>query len=458
MKYRWIAVLWTFLLAGQVQAHPHFFIDVKGEAQFEQDVLVAVTLFWRLDDMSATMVLSDCDDNWNDKIDPEEKESFGEHYLEDLGEANFSATWFLNDEEVEDSSFGRLEFVGFEQRGDPIELRLRCPLNLEIGPEQQKLSLRMAHPMYLVAYTFTDNWKPGHPGAQVRVSQEQVDIYLPARAQERSAQSPYADLQITDPPARSLGLRDRFFQIQKKVNRRMNEALLAARNQYTWWIVATLFPLALAYGMVHAAGPGHGKSLVIGYFLHRRARLVSAFKLALVITTLHSVGALVLAGVFHTLLADVKGIARIRMQGWLTFSVGIAVVGYGSWLVLRSLTRKSFQAEDSIEAASGKGMLGIGVLAGLIPCPFTVAVLLLAMTHQLVWPGLAAVMGIVTGTFLLLCIVGLITIQARSRVGRMGKDARPGKVVHKGLGAAGGVLILIAGALLALLYYPAYSR
>lgn len=457
MRPCWIAVLLPALLAGQAAAHPHFFIDVRGELDIQEDVLVGLTLLWRLDDMSATMVLSDCDESWNDKIDPEEEDAFREHYLEDLGEENFSATWLLEGQEVEDPDFGRFRFAGFRERGEPMVIELKCDLNLPIGTQQQKLSLRMAHPMYLVAFTFVEGWQSPHTGTKIRVSQEQVDIYLPAKAPPGESESGYAEVEVTDSPDNAMGMRDRFFQIQARINRRMNEALLGARKQYTWLVVATLFPLAAAYGLVHAAGPGHGKSLVIGYFLHRQARLRSAFLLALVITGLHSLGALLIAGVFQTFLADVRGIARIRLQGWLTFSVGMGIVAYGGWLIFRSLQRRKMQPENPAQQAAGKGMLGIGILAGLIPCPFTVAVLLLAITHGLVLPGLAVVGGIVTGTFVLLCVVGLITIKARGIAGRAGKPGRQA-VMHRTMGLAGGLLVLIAGFLLALLYYPAYTR
>jgi ABC-type nickel/cobalt efflux system permease component RcnA len=102
-------------------------------------------------------------------------------------------------------------------------------------------------------------------------------------------------------------------------------------------------------------------------------------------------------------------------------------------------------------------MLGIGILAGLIPCPFTVAVLLLAITHGLILPGLAVVSGIIAGTFVLLCVVGLVTIKARGIAGRSKKQSRQA-AMHRGMGILGGALVLTAGVMLALLYYPAYTR
>jgi ABC-type nickel/cobalt efflux system permease component RcnA len=73
-------------------------------------------------------------------------------------------------------------------------------------------------------------------------------------------------------------------------------------------------------------------------------------------------------------------------------------------------------------------------------------------------PGLAAVLGIMAGTFVLLTTVGFVTIRAGGRVRSARKEGKSRRAVHQGLGVLGGVLIVMAGVALAMLYYPAYGR
>lgn len=106
----------------------------------------------------------------------------------------------------------------------------------------------------------------------------------------------------------------------------------------------TLWGLCLGYGVLHAAGPGHGKLVVGGYGLGRRVAALKLAGLALA-SSLAQAGtavALVLVGVL------LLGLSRERMQAVadrdLMVLSAIMIGGVGAWLVwrgARSLTRRN---------------------------------------------------------------------------------------------------------------------
>ena len=105
----------------------------------------------------------------------------------------------------------------------------------------------------------------------------------------------------------------------------------------------TLWGLCLGYGVLHAAGPGHGKLVVGGYGLGRRVAAAKLAGLALT-SSLAQAGTavlLVLAGVL------VLGLSRERMQAVadrdLMVVSAVMIGGVRAWLVwrgARSLTRR----------------------------------------------------------------------------------------------------------------------
>ena len=94
--------------------------------------------------------------------------------------------------------------------------------------------------------------------------------------------------------------------------------------------------VAFAYGAVHAFGPGHGKFVVVSYFLGREARVMRGVVMAVQIAIVHVIAAivivwladLVLRGGFGLGLADVPG---VRAASFLI------IVGIGLYMLYRAV-------------------------------------------------------------------------------------------------------------------------
>ena len=109
---------------------------------------------------------------------------------------------------------------------------------------------------------------------------------------------------------------------------------------------ALLLGVAFSYGVVHAAGPGHGKAVIGGYGVARRVPMVRLAGLALasslaqagVAIALVSVGALILGWTRN----DMEALAEGAM---LPFSLAM-VAGLGLWLVWRGARSLTVQGAD----------------------------------------------------------------------------------------------------------------
>lgn len=108
-------------------------------------------------------------------------------------------------------------------------------------------------------------------------------------------------------------------------------ALRSGQDGAVWGLVA----LAFGYGVLHAAGPGHGKVLIGGYGVARRVALWRLAALAVVSSLAQATvavalvyGGLGLAG----LTRDAVGAAG---DGWMVAAGHLAVAGIGLWLVWR---------------------------------------------------------------------------------------------------------------------------
>lgn len=123
---------------------------------------------------------------------------------------------------------------------------------------------------------------------------------------------------------------------QRAAQDRLAGAIRALRAGEPGALVA-FWGLCLAYGVLHASGPGHGKLAIGGYGLARRVPVGRLAGLALAASLAQ---ALVAIALVYALLA-VLGLTRVAVEGaadrWIT-PVGHAMIaGLGLWLVWRGV-------------------------------------------------------------------------------------------------------------------------
>jgi nickel/cobalt exporter len=92
----------------------------------------------------------------------------------------------------------------------------------------------------------------------------------------------------------------------------------------------TLIYLATSFwiGAVHAATPGHGKTIAAAYIVGARGRPIDAVILGVFVTLSHTSG-IVLVGVLASI--GLPGMVPQRIEAWLALITGILVIGIGLW-------------------------------------------------------------------------------------------------------------------------------
>lgn len=92
----------------------------------------------------------------------------------------------------------------------------------------------------------------------------------------------------------------------------------------------TLLYLATSFwwGAVHAATPGHGKTIAAAYIVGARGKPVDAWVLGVFVTLSHTSG-IVLVGVLASL--GLPGFVPQRLEAWLALATGVLIIAIGVW-------------------------------------------------------------------------------------------------------------------------------
>lgn len=175
-----------------------------------------------------------------------------------------------------------------------------------------------------------------------------AQIQAPTTAQSQSsapAQGPKSFLpsrpQGTDavrPPQMPTGILDRAYywimQKQAEINRSMAASVRALKQGGGWSAALVLAGIGFLYGVLHAAGPGHGKAVISSYVLADGQTLRRGVMLSFLAAFVQALSALVMVSLLVLVLkstqADIK-----TTEAWLeTASWGFVAV-FGAWLFWR---------------------------------------------------------------------------------------------------------------------------
>jgi ABC-type nickel/cobalt efflux system permease component RcnA len=275
---------------------------------------------------------------------------------------------------------------------------------------------------------------------------------------------------------------------QRLLNRELAEHLRLLKTDGGATAAWGLAVAGFIYGVIHAAGPGHGKAILTTYLLTQRARMARGVVLAIVAAYCQGVVAVVL----------IYGLTRLA--GWLPRETSAAVawsertsfaliVAVGGWLAIQATRRllagaghaarqdhrhaaDDRQAHASAQAAKDAGhcghdhgpssaqierahdlRAGLGVIAsiGFRPCSGAILVLAFANALRMPWAGVAAVVAMSTGTGAATTTLAMLALTARSWAARLAEGRLSDAAAAVALNAAGlvgGTLLLLFGALM----------
>jgi nickel/cobalt transporter (NicO) family protein len=198
---------------------------------------------------------------------------------------------------------------------------------------------------------------------------------------------------------------------------------LVSRGDLSLGVILLSLAIAAFWGAAHALTPGHGKAIVAGYLVGTKGRPIDAVLLGGIVTVTHTIGVFAL-GLVTLLLSQF--IVPEALYPWLTFASGLLVVGVGASVLWSRAWRRGHHHHGhdhhDHEHIDRRGLLGVGVAAGLLPCPSALVVLLSAIALHRIGFGLALILAFSVGLAATITTIGLVAVFAKRAFSRLSLD------------------------------------
>jgi len=269
---------------------------------------------------------------------------------------------------------------------------------------------------------------------------------------------------------------------QQKANRQIVGAVKDLKSEGSVSAALALILVSFIYGVLHAAGPGHGKAVISSYVLANERTVRRGILLSFLAAFFQALSAIAIITVLVVFMKatsfQIKG-----AENWITtLSWGLIAV-LGAWLVYRQvkILWGSWQARTQAKQSEGcthhnahgehahdgaccghahmpdaqqleddfswrKGFL-IAASVGVRPCTGALLVLIFALTNGLLWAGIAATFAMALGTAITVSILAAAAVGSKGFATRLaGGDSRWGWRIERTAGLVGSFLVFALGA------------
>jgi ABC-type nickel/cobalt efflux system permease component RcnA len=193
-----------------------------------------------------------------------------------------------------------------------------------------------------------------------------------------------------------------------------------------------LLLFSFIYGVIHAAGPGHGKSIVGAYFLKDNYSISKAFATSSAIGIVHTFSALLLTVVVYFIMDNVLSKFLLDIESATIKVSAVIIISIAIYLLYKKIQHKINKKIDNSpkwstqpqhthsNSTCGCGAcntqstdIGVVLAAGMVPCPGTVTIFIFTLSIGAYFVGFLSALFMSIGMSLVIFVTAYLSIKVR---------------------------------------------
>ena len=227
---------------------------------------------------------------------------------------------------------------------------------------------------------------------------------------------------------------------QYQLNSYISTTIRSLNDENSLTTSLLILGIAFIYGLVHAAGPGHGKALVALYFTSNKGSYKKAFKMGYLISVFHAISALIFTFSIYFIL---KTMFRKNFNDFSEMAVLISacmIIVVGLYLVYEAYSGR--KAKEKKLQKPSKSELTVAFSAGVVPCPGVMTIVLFCIVLGHTMLGILAALAMSLGMGITISLAGIFSVALNKKATVFLNDK------SYILELFGGVLVLLLGTFL----------
>jgi ABC-type nickel/cobalt efflux system permease component RcnA len=255
--------------------------------------------------------------------------------------------------------------------------------------------------------------------------------------------------------------------LQQSMLRRELVELLAQLKAGNSGALLGLLGGSFLYGVLHAAGPGHGKLIIASYLFANESQVKSGLKLTAVSSLLQALSAILIVGLLAALLDRARlQVARdVQLLEVASYALIVLLGLVMLWRALRPHDRGHDHGHDHdhrhehhhghhhgwtapAAAIPRRDFWAMALSIGIRPCSGAVIVLLFTFGQGLLGAGIAATFAMAVGTAVTVGLLALLALGSRRlALGLASGRSRLAAILARSFAVLGALAVVVLGAL-----------
>ena len=473
---------------------------------FSPDGLAQIRIDWQFDEFFTGQILADCDKNSDWKLSDEEKACVKLHYFDNLVKYNFFTFIKINGRPIETSEIEHLKVALIENR---LLYQFTVPCHVGGEPGDKEVRVAIYDPTFYCAMNFPDQvpvlvenegdldysvrvyenkkeayyydqihpWEaklvyyqpPGEDGRTGVVASNNIQdesspldvVEAEPEPETEPSPEPVSDQvslsgpsqeeaptpeRVDDTTEADFNFKTWIFEKQRILYEKMAVLSREIKEEKHAGPLALLLGIAFLYGLIHAAGPGHGKAFATSFVLAKGPDLKQALLLGNMIALFHGLSAVALVILIKMVLVALTGQAMDQVE-YVTKIASYGLIALiGLFLFSSAILKYRKKGTPNARPPREVNLLVMALTIGLVPCPGVVLVLLFSISLDILWVGILMAVFQTAGMALTISIVTvLVTGGRRGGLGLLRNNEKAVLVLETTVEMLAGLSVLALG-------------
>ncbi|MFP4466775.1 MAG: sulfite exporter TauE/SafE family protein [Candidatus Goldiibacteriota bacterium] len=242
--------------------------------------------------------------------------------------------------------------------------------------------------------------------------------------------------------------------MQAKLNREVSKKIEYYKENKSYAAGGMAALLLFVYGLLHALGPGHGKTVISAWVVSSK-KIYSKVVLVSVLSALfHALSAVIIVSAGYFFL---KGIvftdtAAVRNTMMLAAGILLLLIGiYMLWSLFSSGKKQDSRAAAELKNKKDINPVLLALVIGLVPCPSTSVILIFAFGFGLIAEGYLFILAFASGMAVTQVVIASGVWHLREKAESL-VSGRFEFIIEKILPAAAAAVLMAAGFFVVLPY------
>jgi ABC-type nickel/cobalt efflux system permease component RcnA len=231
---------------------------------------------------------------------------------------------------------------------------------------------------------------------------------------------------------------------QYELNKYITTSIKSVNDDSSAMIFITVLGIAFLYGLIHAAGPGHGKAIVGFYFTGNNQskennNYLKAFEMGYLISIVHTISALITTFSLYFILKTMFYKNFRETYDNILHVSAMMIIVVGLYIIYEAYKNKN--SNERLEQ-NNKSKYMIAFSAGVVPCPGVMTVVLFSVIQKKFLLAICSAIAMSIGMGLTISLVGILGILFRKKTTSFTQNI--GYILQM----LSGVIIILLGAFL----------